>query len=108
MCSGSEAGSYVRLIDCCRLLAGAAFTVEMLQVAAWPTPCELVFCSLTGSCVLGLVFCRRLTGSCDLNTLTTPRLLAGAAFTIEMLQVVRVITQPRYGWTDESKDMARW
>jgi hypothetical protein len=36
------------------------------------------------------------------------RLLVGAAFTIEMLQVVRIITQPSYGWTNESKDMARW
>jgi len=30
------------------------------------------------------------------------------ALTIELLQVVRVITQASYGWTHETNDTVRW
>jgi len=36
------------------------------------------------------------------------RMLGLVAFSLEMLQVVRIVTQEGYGWSDESHEMARW
>ncbi|KAJ1476159.1 hypothetical protein T484DRAFT_1908461, partial [Baffinella frigidus] len=37
-----------------------------------------------------------------------PRAWGLFTITIELLQIVRILTQPAYGWTRETQDMARW